>query len=109
MIEISIPEWRARLAEARTEAEIVAVVRRLLFTVPPEDLAVLPGECRHINVENAQAIAQWAVTVRRHELTAATQRPEYGLLRPLSELLGFAASRLAAIASLRRARSREGI
>ena len=106
--DISMPQWRTRLDESQTEAEILAVVRRFLLAVPPEDLARLPGECRHISIDNVPSVSQWAVTVRRHELSAVTQRAEYGLLRSLSELLGFAAIRLATIASSRRARSHEG-
>ena len=106
--EISVSHWRTLLDETRTEGEILAVVRKFLVAIPPEDLAQLPGECRHIRVDDVQAVAQWAVTVRRHELAAAIQRAEYALLRSLSELLGIAANRLATIASMRRARSREG-
>ncbi len=104
--DISIPQWRARLDESRTEAEIVAVVRSFLFAVPPEDLAQLPGDCRHVSVNDAQAVSQWAVTVRQCELATAPQRAQYGLLRSLSEVLGVAASRLATITSVRGARSR---
>lgn len=101
---LALSSWRDRLRDARSIDEVVNVVRRFMFCVPPEDLDKLPRECRDVSIQDAESLAQWAVTFRQAELTTGQNVIDNGLLVRMSEVLTTASGRLSTL-SLARSRS----
>jgi hypothetical protein len=102
---LSLSSWLERVREARTPEDIVNVVRRFMFCVPPEDVDNLPSECRDISIQDPASLSQWAVTFRQAELTSGQNLIDRDLLERLSALLSAASARLTTVATLGRTRS----
>ena len=102
--DLSLSPWLERLRDARSKDDVVNVVRRFMFCVPPEDLDKLPRECRDVSIQDAETLAQWAVTFRQAELTTGSNVIDGGLLVRMSEVLTTASGRLSTL-SLVRSRS----
>ena len=95
---VALSSWLERLEEARTSVEVVNVVRRFMFCVPPEDLERLPRECHDVSIQDAATLAAWAVAFRHAELTTGSHVIDNGLLQRMTCVLTTAAGRLPALA-----------
>jgi hypothetical protein len=95
---LALSSWLERLRDAHTSDEVVNVVRRFMFCVPPEDLERLPRECHDVSIQDAASLAAWAVTFRQAELTTGSHVIDGGLLQRISAILTAAAGRLSMLA-----------
>ena len=51
--------WLEELESAQSSAQVVAVVRRYLGSIPAHDFSTLPSECAPISVRIASDIDDW--------------------------------------------------
>lgn len=67
--------WPARLAQARTEAQVIRVCRAFVFSIPPAELAQLALACRPIPLENAASLSVYALQLVRYYCEADGASP----------------------------------
>jgi hypothetical protein len=58
--------WPARLAQAKTEAQVIGVCRDFLVSIPPAELARLALACRPVPLEDAAGLSVYALQLVRH-------------------------------------------
>jgi hypothetical protein len=58
--------WPARLAQAKTEAQVIRVCRGFLLSIPPAELAHLALACRPVPLEDAAGLSVYALQLVRH-------------------------------------------
>lgn len=58
--------WMARLAQAKTEAQLIRACRRYLISIRPFELARLPLACRPIPLEDAADLSAYALQLVRY-------------------------------------------
>lgn len=63
--------WAGRLAQARSHADVVGVARDFLAMISPEEMSLLPGDCRPGKLVDGEDIANYAVTLARRSCTKA--------------------------------------
>jgi hypothetical protein len=92
-----------RLAQARSEREIVGVVRDYLGEWMPEDLAKLPPHCRPSKVSDGVDICGFAYTLARARFIAAGDETEARLAQ-LESFFAHACARVAHLMAAEEAR-----
>ena len=90
-------DWKALLDDARSERDLVTLVRDYLATWTPEEIAALPPDCRPGPMRDAEDITFWAFEyTRRHIASEGDPAMAMPLLK-LRTLFGHAAARLSQV------------
>ena len=96
-INLDLLSFRRRLGAAASPAEVLGVVRGILFSIPPECLQALPEACRDLSVYDASSLCRWSAVFSR-AAGSVDALPE-SLLHRLSVVLFDGAQRLVFVAS----------
>ena len=96
--------WQDQLEQARTEADVVALVREFMATVSPWEVARLPEALRPRKITDASDVTQYAFDLVRGDIldNEGTQR----VLHRLAHLFSRASLRLSQILSEEHAAAR---
>lgn len=89
--------WAALLHRARTEADVVRVVREFVAQVSPEEFARLPEAFRPGRFRDAQDISDFALVVKLHHLAPHETGQEPGLEARIATFFAAAAERVAEV------------
>jgi hypothetical protein len=89
--------WQDQLEQARTEADVVALVREFMATVSPWEVARLPEALRPRKITDASDVTQYAFDLVRGDVldNEGTQR----VLHRLAHIFSHASLRLSQILS----------
>jgi len=66
--------WQDRLNLAKSEAEVVSVVRDFAAQLSPQDISRLPPECRPPKFMDAEDVTSYSVTLMRRACASSDQR-----------------------------------
>jgi len=88
------PRWLARIAEAQSEAKLIATCRRFLLSIRPAELARLPLACRPIPLEDAADLSAYALQLVRYHCEVEDAAP---LLLRMASFFAHANVRMAKI------------
>ena len=91
--------WQQRLDGAKTESEVITVVREFAASLEHWELAMLPPECRPHKFFTADDVTGYAFTLISHESADDTECVR--LVKRLSAFFAAASIRLAQILSPR--------
>ena len=86
--------WPEKLREARTEAEVVGIVRDFLALVGPEDIVRIPAQLRPGRIVDGDDIANYGLELVRHECADQESRR---VVQQLARLMSHASVRLSEI------------
>jgi hypothetical protein len=87
--------YREAILSARNSTEIVRVLNEAVSTLAPEELRVLPGDCREALVDrSAENIHAIAVTLLQCDLRHRGERDVGELIRQTAELYAWASVRV---------------
>ena len=92
--------WAALLNRARSEADVVRVVREFVAQLTPQELAALPEALRPGRFRDAQDIADFAVAVKMHYLSPHEVGEEPGLEARIAAFFAGAAHRAAQLSQI---------
>jgi hypothetical protein len=63
-------DWHRRLAEARSSADVLRIVKDYVASWKSTDIAALPEDCRVAVVNDVEDIAAYAVTLAQRQLSS---------------------------------------
>jgi hypothetical protein len=89
--------WPNVLDEARTEGDLVNIVREYVATWSPEELGRLPASCRPGKITDGEDVSDFAFCLTRAHLSFSGALADRLLLERLMGFFTHAASRLAAL------------
>ena len=92
--------WSTSVTVARTDAELLALLREYLAAFGVEARRPLPAECHDLELHDVEAISTHALTLARCDLFLEADAPSRELLRQMSLTFAAAQARLRAIRSL---------
>ena len=93
--------WRAFLAIAPTEEDVIRVTREYVATWGPEQIAQLPAECRPGKIRDGEDIGRWAYDLARAHCSLRFTGEEDQLLASLLAFIGHASARIAEVKAFR--------
>jgi hypothetical protein len=96
--------WASLLARADSETDVVGVVRDFVAQLTPDELVRLPEDFRPGRFGDAQDVADFALSVKLHNLGPCDADREPGLQARITTFFSSAAER---VAQLSRAAERE--
>jgi hypothetical protein len=88
------PSWQERISITQSEPELVSTARDFLAQYSPQEIASLPRACRPGRLVDGDDVADFAITLVRHECTG--EGADH-ILHRLSTFFAHAARRLAEI------------
>jgi hypothetical protein len=86
--------WRESFQRATTAESLVGLVDKFVRSIPADDMARLPEECREALRDAAMDLSGGAVTLLQAELRAPTSPTRLAVLQELSHTLIAASNRL---------------
>ena len=89
--------WPNMLDSARTEHDLVTIVREYIATWTPEELGRLPASCRPGKVNDAEDVSELAFGLASAHIAFSGELPDRLLLERLMSFFTHAATRLAAL------------
>jgi hypothetical protein len=87
--------WQGRLDDARTESDVVSVVRDFMASIEPREIAMLPEPCQPGKFFDANDVTSFAFTLIRNECDADSESARLG--KKLSAFFAGASIRLSQI------------
>jgi hypothetical protein len=99
--KMDIAGWHASLSIARSEEEVVLLLREFLAEWPEPDLQDLPEKCRPGHLRNGVDVFLWAYTLTSSYCVRFGTDREEGLLADMSNVFARASRQLAMLASKR--------
>jgi hypothetical protein len=90
--------YREAILHARNEREVEIIVRGAIGTLTPEELDVLPEECRKLLFQSNVDIHTVAVELLQCDLRHRGERETGDLTRQIAELYAWASVRVSALA-----------
>jgi hypothetical protein len=103
-----MPDWRRHLIGASTEHEIVSLTREFVAMWGPEDISLLPAECRPGRIVDGEDISQWAYDLARAHTSLRYEGDLDMLLMRLLAFMSEAAMRIAEVKALEAAAAKGG-
>ena len=102
----SMPDWRRHLIGATNEHEIVNLTREFLATWGPEEISLLPPDCRPGRIVDADDISQWAYDLARAHTSLRYDDEQDLLLVRLLAFMSEASVRMAEVKAVEAAAER---
>lgn len=87
--------WQEQLDDARTESDVVGVIRDFMASVEPREIAMLPPSCQPGKFFDANDVTSYAFTLIRNECEDSTEAARLG--KKLSAFFAAASIRLSQI------------
>lgn len=88
--------WQDRLDAANDEAQVISVVRDFVAQLSPQDISLLPAECRPGKFSDAEDVASYGFALMRSDCSSSDAVS--ALLHRLAAFVSSACVRLAQIA-----------
>lgn len=82
---------------ARTEFQVVSIVRAYLSSLGTDRMALIPGTVIAFGMNHTSGIVQAAVELARHEAETLADAPEAEILKEVGTVLSTAAMKLAVL------------
>jgi hypothetical protein len=86
--------WQPLLNSASTEADVLRIMREYLAALLPEDVALLPENCRISSIRSTEDVETAAVTLAQCDLKANHADPASKLLTEMAHTFAWAQARL---------------
>ncbi len=86
------------LSQARIEVEVVAALLDYLARLTPEEMALVPIDCKKQGLAGAAQVGEWAVALTRADLSFTGSREEADALHDISIAFVEGSSRIAQMA-----------
>jgi hypothetical protein len=100
LLRPSMPDWRRHLLSVASEHEIVNLTREYIATWVPEDISLLPEECRPGRIVDGEDISQWAYALARAHTSLRYEGEQDTLVMRMLAFMSEAAMRMAEVKAL---------
>jgi hypothetical protein len=92
--EARIDEWQRQIRGAQSPEALLAVVRRFLASLPPDELHRLPPSSKPHDIRDLDELAALNVQLAKDELMFSGEAETRALMRRMIAVLGEATNRL---------------
>jgi hypothetical protein len=93
-------DWRNLLLDARQEEEVLTLVRDHMARFAPEEIALLPEDCRPPRIRHAEDLGRWAFELASTDCAGIVEGEDEEVLQRMLEFATRAAVRLSELTAV---------